>query len=202
MGSDKISSQGLKLQGSGNWKSKHQVRGSIEEVGEDPAAPGLGRRKHETRLFLTINPNKGGYSAADDAVVYQAMTRVVQNLAKDETLRKVITWGPVTLRNGLAYRQDTYEQHVESVSVSATVERGYVQRRPHAHLFVSFTHFSQIQISKTLLQRWCREEYNKTMSEKYKLKGSQSMYVHIKLLPQSDWSEVIQMYLKKGMLAQ
>jgi len=204
LGSTSINSQGFKYSGPGNWKSKHQVRGSIDSfpagTGEDPAAPGLGRRKHETKLFITLNPNKGGYGAGDDAAVYEGMTRVVKSLARDETLQKLIVFGPCIKYHGEKYQGDSYAAHVEEISVSAAVERGDRQLRSHAHLFISMVHYSQVQISKTLLQRHAREVYNEGMPDKYKLKGAHAFYCHIKLMPQSDWSEVMQMYLEKGVL--
>lgn len=196
---------GFKYSGAGNWKARNQIRGQIGDYGEDPDAPGMGRRKHETKLFITLNPNKGGKSAAPDAPVHKAIEYVVRELVKDSNLKRLIIWGPVAERNGAAYKADTYDDHIESVAVTAAVERGDVWQRPHAHLYITFTHYSQIQMSKPLLQRWATQQYNQYLSQmgntEHKLTSAQAMYTHIKLQPQSDWNDIIMMYLEKGMAA-
>ena len=213
-GSANARSTGFKYGGPGNWKARNQIRGRIEDFpagrGEDPDAPGMGRRKHETKLFITLNPNKGGVSkagksTAPDAPVHRAIEHVVRELVKDSNLKRMLIWGPVADRNGAAYKMDTYDDHIESVAVTAAVERGDVWQRPHAHLYITFTHYSQIQIGKPLLQRWATQQYNQFLEQiggtEHKLKTTQSMYTHIKLQPQSDWNDIIMMYLEKGMAA-
>lgn len=206
-GSSKVQSQGFKYGGSGNWKARNQIRGRVSDfpkgTGEDPDAPGLGRRKHESKLFVTLNPNKGGNIGSPDHTVHMAMEHVVREAVKDDNLKRLFIWGPIADRNGAAYKEDTYDDHIESIKITAAVEKGDVQQRSHAHLYLTITHYSQIQISKPLLQRWATAKYNEYLnkigSTTFLLKSSQSMYTHIKLQPQSDWNDIIMMYLEKGM---
>lgn len=215
LGSNYVPPRGFKFEGSGNWKAKSQQRGNITDfppgTGEDPAAPGLGRRRHESRLFVTINPNKGGGSKKkgtlllNDTVVFNAVKHLVTELGRDNNLRQLISFGPVQkVPGGQDYRTDTYDTHVESVEVAAAVERGDVMERPHCHIYLTMIHYSQIQIDKTLLKEWAWNTYNQYCDQaggsSYKLTSKQSVYTHIKLLPQSDWQDVMMAYMEKGML--
>ena len=197
--------------GQNQWKSRTQVRD--EAYGFDPAAPDKGRRKHETRVFVTINPNRGGLQrnprnkkaarqVYDDTNIHRAMEHVVTELSTDSGLKSVLVFGPVDN----SYDSDTYDSHVESVTVSACVEKGDKYFRSHGHLYITFVHYSQVQISKRLLMFKAKQWYNSFLdsvsaSESDKLSGGKKMYVHVKLMPQSDWADVIKMYLEKQLHA-
>lgn len=177
---------------------------------EDPKDPGQPRRKQESNFFLTINPNK---TPKDDSpehlpAAVTAMERMLQQISQDSVLATYIKFGPKVLGTPPAaqdYRLDRYADVVHSVDWKAAVESGDVLRRLHTHIWLTITHYSQVQINIQMLQHIAREEYNKALplgnAFDY-LRIKDMPYVHVKLLPQSDWTDVMRQYIHKGMTAE
>ena len=79
-----------------------------------------------------------------------------------------------------------------------------VVHRLHAHIWVTFTHYSQIQVNSNMLQWISRRLYNSKLPANLQKKDSgcsitRLPYVHVKLLPQSDWATIMRQYIHKAM---
>lgn len=219
MGNASISAAGAKLGGRDNWKGKNQDRditkGIDPTTSQDGGRTGLGRRKHETHLFCTLNPNKGSMRSTkqgmqDDKTVQQALNYVVTQLSRDENLSRVITFGPTgdgKPTYGDVYRaNDSYDTHIGNVTCSATIEKGGTYGRMHAHMVLVIDHWSQIQINSIKLSQVARKFYNDFLetslgTEHLRLPPGRRMYANVKLLPQTQWNKIILQYLEKGIAA-
>lgn len=194
---------------------------------EDPKDPGQPRRKQESNFFLTINPNK--VPLGDERINADlAMKECLQELAKDKYLAQYLKFGPKVVgkpRQSEDYRLDKYEDVIHSVDWKSGVEAGPTLNRLHAHVWVTITHYSQVQINVQALQYLSRELYNTSLKRSLlrtppgeqfftagneqrsagpaigRLEISDLPYVHVKLLPQSDWTDVMRQYIHKGMQA-
>ena len=149
----------------------------------------LGRRKQESNWFLTVNTNKRKFEHQDATAVHDALDVVFK-----KRLYQVLTFGPK--------QPDTYARDaqwpdlvVEKVSVSGGVERGPVTGALHAHMHLRIVHWSQMHINVPALQLAFKEEYNsRAMSL---IKGMALPSVKVELLQQSDFSQILAMYLAK-----
>lgn len=173
---------------------------------EDPKDPGQPRRKQESNFFITINPNK---EPDDDhlPIATQAMEKTLEFLSKDTNLATYIKFGPKVIDTppkAQDYRQDKYVDVVHSVEWKAAVETGDILRRLHTHIWLTVTHYSQVQINVQMLQHMSKEIYNSLLPPGQQfdyLRINQLPYVHVKLLPQSDWTNVMKQYIHKGMMS-
>ena len=196
---------------------------------EDPKDPGQPRRKQESNFFLTINPNKA--PLGDERInAIQAMTECLKELARDEYLAQYLKFGPKVVGKppqAQDYRLDKYEDVIHSVEWQAAgVEIGPTLKRMHSHVWLTISHYSQVQINIHALQYLTRELYNKSLKRSLlnrppgeqfftkhnttlsagpaiaRLEISDLPYVHVKLLSQTDWTDVMKQYIHKGMMAE
>ena len=190
---------------------------------EDPKDPGQPRRKQESNFFITINPNKE--PLGDERINADvAMEEMLKGLANDEYIAQYLKFGPKVQGNPKAsmdYRLDKYDDVIHSIDWKAGVETGGIMRRLHAHIWLTVTHYSQVQINVQVLQYLSRGLYNAALrgslldnpppptfhkglpagSARGRLVIEDLPYVHVKLLPQSDWTDVMRQYIHKGMEA-
>lgn len=148
----------------------------------------LPRRKQESNFFITINTNL----SANAVGVAKTLESVLTDIAAEQTLATYLTFGP----KHDEYTNDKYQDVVHSVSWSSNVEVGDVAKRVHAHIWLTVTHYSQIQIDVRSLMHTVKTTYAKH-SPGAPLR--RLPYVHVKLLPQSDWTSVMRQYIHKAM---
>jgi len=211
-GKPKISTQSIDFKAPHSAKSKQAWRypgGVIQRAPSqwigghkyvDPKDPDLPRRKQESNFFITINTNKSTQFEAAGATeigVRQA-EKMLKALAEERTMATYIKFGPKSAE----YLEDKYMDVIHSIDWKAAVEIGPQIKRIHAHIWLTITHYSQIQINVKMLMHRAREAYNddedNTMAGT-NLRITEMPYVHVKLLPQGDWTSVMRQYIHKGM---
>ena len=170
---------------------------------------GLARRKQESNFFITINSNKqidptdpkvpsGSFDMAT-----KAMEHMLEKLSQESVMSTYLKFGPKSEH----YINDKFVDVIHSISWNAAVERGDVKHRVHAHVWLTITHFSQIQINVQMLMYLARAHYNASVGSNsllwpgVKLQMDAMPWVHVKLLPQADWTSVMRQYIHKGMTA-
>ena len=112
-----------------------------------------------------------------------------------------------------SYIYDTYETHVESVTVDGGIEIGPVRHHPHFHILVTIKHWSYVQIDYFKMNAYLElmfkglDPLHRGWSDKFKLvcasgkafyTDNENPYVDIKLYPQDNWSDVIAAYVRKS----
>jgi len=160
----------------------------------DPKDPGYARRKQESNFFLTINTNKA--PVGDELELgTKHLQYMLDRLRDPAVLASYLKFGP----KDSSYIGDKYSDVVVSVDWNGAVETGDVLKRLHAHVWLKITHYSQIQIDVHKLTSVARRYYNDCLPVGSPLRVVKP-YVHVKLLPQSDWATVIMGYVQKGMV--
>lgn len=163
---------------------------------EDPKNPGQPRRKNESNFFITLNTNKS-VSGEEAELGVKHMQQMLATLADERVIARYIKFGPV----GQEYRNDKYVDVVKGVEWKAAVETGDMKNRLHAHIWLTVSHYSQVQINPQMLQFEAAKAFNKGLGIRSPLQITKKMYVHVKLLPQSDWTNIMKQYIHKGMQA-
>jgi hypothetical protein len=182
----------------GEWKSR--LWGGRKEIVTDDGTTlydhhldkdgkRMGRRKQESNWFLTVNTNKRKFEYQDASAVHDALDVVFK-----KRLYQVLTFGPK--------QPDTYSRDaqwpdavIEHVGVSGGVERGPITGALHAHMHLRVVHWSQLWINVPALQVAFKQEYN--MRASAKIKDTAMPSVKVELLQQSDFSQILAMYLAK-----
>ena len=153
----------------------------------------LPRRKQESNFFITINSNQAPKKAEDVDESLRAMDKMLHELAKESMLATYIKFGP----KHEDYRDDKFGDVLCGVEWKAATEMGPNQGRVHSHIWVTITHYSQIQINPQMLMYQSKRLYN---NNTLNFKMKRQPYVHVKLLPQSNWTDVMRQYIHKGMM--
>ena len=153
----------------------------------------LPRRKQESNFFITINSNQAPKKAEDVDESLRAMDKMLHELAKESMLATYIKFGP----KHEDYRDDKFGDVICGVDWKAATEMGPNQGRVHSHIWVTITHYSQIQINPQMLMYQSKRLYN---NNTLNFKMKRQPYVHVKLLPQSNWTDVMRQYIHKGMM--
>lgn len=162
----------------------------------DPKDTGSARRKQESNFFITINSNKAPSRENDEMLVgVKHMEQMLTKLSDEKVLATYLKFGP----KDKEYEEDLYSDVIHSVDWKAAVETGDVQRRLHAHIWLTITHYSQIQINVHMLMHYARLHFNAGLPLDSPLYINEMPYVHVKLLPQGDWTSVMRQYIHKGM---
>ena len=115
---------------------------------------------------------------------------------------------------GSSYLYDTYQTHIESVTVDAGVEIGPTYHHPHFHVLVTLNHFSYVQIDtmhmKAKLEQLFKGTRNDMSAEqraKFELvdgrglpfyTDNENAYTDIRVYPSDNWADVIAAYVRKG----
>jgi hypothetical protein len=162
---------------------------------EDPKDPGMPRRKQESNFFITINSNKAPDATEEIDLAVKQMEKMLEKLSDQKILCTYLKFGP----KDDSYQKDVYSEVIHSVDWKAAVETGDVMRRVHSHIWLTITHYSQIQINVQMLMHLARKYYNEGLPLGNQLRIDDLPYVHVKLLPQSDWTSVMRQYIHKGM---
>lgn len=163
----------------------------------DPKSPGEPRRKQESNFFITLNTNKSPDSPDEMTMCLNHLKDAVQHLAKDHVLAACLKFGPVDS----SYQLDRYGDVIVSAEWKSSIETGEVMNRVHAHIWLTIVHYSQIQINTQMLMQQAKAAYNKTPLDwgAYShLRMTRNPYVHVKLLPQSDWAQIMRNYVTKN----
>lgn len=171
----------------------------------------LPRRKQESNFFLTINPNLAPREGPDVARVTAAVQKMVDLLGTDAGVKAILKFGPKSPE----FQTDRFEDVILNIDWKPGVEIGGIQGRVHAHVWATITHISQVQIDVHKLQYLCRHMYNQayagrtvsfpaTFNRQKRGTGADRFlmtrlpYVHVKLLPQANWTEVMRQYIHKA----
>ena len=164
----------------------------------DPKDPGQPRRKQESNFFITINSNKSPEKGDEMHTAVKHMEQMLKKISTESVLATYIMFGP----KDKWYEEDKYGDVVHSVEWKSAVETGDTLKRLHAHIWLTITHYSQIQINVRMLMHQSRIAYNEGLPfSSQHLRITAMPYVHVKLLPQSDWTDVMKQYIHKGMTA-
>jgi len=155
------------------------------------------RRRHESNFFITINPNLGANTRSgegDRDTLYATLNSVLNDISSEAVIASYLKYGP----KHDVYKDDLYRDVVVSREWNAASETGPVKARVHAHIWLTLHHYSQVQINTKMLQYLVRERFNAfDYGSGRQLKGLP--YVHVKLLPQSNWTTVMKGYIHKAM---
>lgn len=166
----------------------------------DPKDPEMPRRKQESNFFITINSNKDASKLGPDLTqsAFSRMEKMLVRLSDERVLAQYLKFGPKSPE----YEADKYTDVINAVDWKAAVETGDAMHRVHAHIWLTISHYSQIQINVHMLMHLARSFYNEGLS----VRGGDKLlaigkrpYVHVKLLPQGDWTSVMRQYIHKGM---
>ncbi|AUD57243.1 hypothetical protein [Pleurochrysis sp. endemic virus 1a] len=161
----------------------------------DPKNTDKPRRKHESNFFITINTNKSPKTplVAEEGV--KRLEDTLQQLSDETNVALYLKFGP----KDAAYEEDKYSDVIHSLDWKAAVETGDVQKRLHAHIWLTISHYSQIQINVQMLMHLSRKIFNAGLQLGSPLRIVDMPYIHVKLLPQGDWTTVMRQYIHKGM---
>ena len=180
----------------------------------DPKDPSLPRRKQESNFFITINSNKSPDTPENAALLISQMEKMLKGLSDESVLSTYLKFGPSANHDGHVYQDDKYTDVVHSIDWKAAVETGDNLNRVHAHIWLTITHYSQIQINVQMLMYHSKRLFNHEFGDiRQQLRGhakgketslrmTKQPYVHVKLLPQSDWTDVMRQYIHKGMMGE
>ena len=158
-----------------------------------------GRRKIESNFFIVLNTNrslKAGGKISD--IGKAAVKSALDVLSTDANISTYIKFGPKSAH----YKDDKYEDVIESIDWNATVETGEKLDRLHAHIWMVVHHYSQVQIDMPSMQAKFKAEYNKNVKRSAfakELTINGNPFISVKLLPTSDWAVIIRQYMLKGM---
>lgn len=114
-------------------------------------------------------------------------------------------------KNGTnSYLYDTYQTHVESVSVDAGIEIGPTYHMPHFHILVTINHWSYVHIDtyrmKSILEQLFKGTHMVAGEDFALYDGdgklfygdNENAYVDIRLYPSDNWADVVAAYVRKG----
>ena len=157
----------------------------------------LPRRRHESNFFITINPNLGANTRdgeCDRDALYAALNHVLKHISAEEVIATYLKYGP----KHSEYMNDVYSDVIVQRDWIAAAETGPKKARVHAHIWLTLHHYSQAQIDTKMLAWTVQAVYNAHVGTNggRALKGLP--YVHIKLLPQPDWTDVMKGYIHKS----
>eukprot|EP00962_Isochrysis_galbana_P040280 scaffold14576_cov132-Isochrysis_galbana.AAC.4 len=109
-----------------------------------------------------------------------------------------------------SYLSDTYETHVEEVSVDAGCEIGPKRKHPHMHILLTVKHWSYMQLDtwhmSALFEAMFRGvgEWSDGRFKLWDASGlpfytdQENPYINIKLYPQDNWQDIIANYVRKS----
>jgi hypothetical protein len=112
--------------------------------------------------------------------------------------------------SGTSYVYDTYETHVEKVSVDAGCEIGPKRKHPHFHILLTVDHWSYVQLDTWHMSATFEQmfrgmgDYSDGRFKLYDASGlpfytdQEFPYIDIKLYPQDNWQDVIANYVRKS----
>lgn len=196
----------------GDWRYKDgivQRHSSITINGKDYTDPKelpqrLARRKIESNFFICLNTNR--MVEPSDVRLRELgeriMKKTLETLSKDQMIHTYLKYGPKDPH----FAEDRYEDVVASAEWNQGIEYGPNLNRLHCHIWLTLHHYSQIQIHMPQMQHVFKTIYNMEVekqatndSDRKALRMRARPYIQVKLLPCSEWSEVIKRYMQKAM---
>lgn len=158
---------------------------------------GLARRKIESNFFITLNTNRtvNNISPIDDAQAREACKTALNRLSQDDLICGYLKFGPKNAH----YEKDVYQDVIQKIEWQASVEVGENLQRLHCHIWMTVFHYSQVQVNMPVMQNMFKRLYNETAPAT--MKANKRPYISVKLLPTSDWAQIMKQYIHKGMLA-
>ena len=166
----------------------------------DDKNEGERRRKHESNFFITINTNKAMTGLGVEAdLAKRCVKETLDYIAETRNICGIIKFGPKSTH----YQDDRFDDVIESMEWNAAVETGEKRDRLHAHVWLTLHHYSQVQVNMPMLARMFKQQYNERVKGYglgKSLQISRQPYVNVKLLPTSDWAQVIHGYMRKAMV--
>lgn len=163
----------------------------------------LPRRKHESNFFITINTNRSvsGGAAAFRSVAELALKQTLLKLSQDHMIAQYLKFGP----KSDVYKNDRYVDVIERIEWQDGIETGDVMNRLHCHIWMTIHHYSQVQINSPVLGHMFKVLYNEELrtnpAAAQQVGVSARPYVNVKLLPQSDFTDIMKQYIHKGATA-
>lgn len=109
-----------------------------------------------------------------------------------------------------SYIYDTYETHVESVTVDGGVEIGPQRHLPHFHVLLTVNHYSLLALDYYKMSGIFEQLFkgtHDTQKDRFMLYDSnganfmtdnENAYVDVRLYPQDNWNTVIANYVRKS----
>ena len=144
--------------------------------------------------------------------------QVIQSASQKMAVAEFYGSGEIT-----SYLDDTYETHVESVTIDGGIEIGPIRKHPHFHILLSLKHWSYVQVDYFRMNavfelmfkgkdpfEWFRFGSTETPDvymQKYTLRDAsggffygdnESPWVDVTLYPQDNWQSVLAAYVRKG----
>tara|TARA_B100000073_G_scaffold347392_1_gene361566 strand:- start:3014 stop:3715 length:702 start_codon:yes stop_codon:yes gene_type:complete len=156
------------------------------------------RRRHESNFFITLNTNRAVHMFKDPnslALGQKACQETLKYLAKDQQICRFLKFGP----KHDEYKFDKYDDVIQSIDWKSAVEVGEKQNRLHCHIWLTVTHFSQVQVNMPMIGQLFKTHFNNQVGWNADLKMTRKCYVAVKLLPTSDWAMVFKQYIHKAM---
>lgn len=161
---------------------------------------GEARRKQESNFFITLNTNRTvsqGGAMCDYGK--EAMRKTLNDMAKDEVICSYLKFGP---KHPEHYGKDVYEDVIQKIEWNSAVEVGETLCRLHCHIWLTVHHYSQVQINMAMMQHTFKRIYNGHIGNSEfapQLVANKMPYIQVKLLPESNWAEVMKQYIHKAM---
>ncbi len=198
------------------------------------------RKLQQTRVFITYSLHRRIKSEETARLVMETMADAVRALfGNDEYMCELLLFGMRLVNTGKAdtisqyryepitgarkedtlfygdttgnsYLYDTYETHVNQVSVDAGCEIGPTYQMPHFHALVTIDHWSYVQVDtmrmKAMLEQMFKGTGRWSSDHSYVLldeggfpfyTDNENPYVDIRLFPSDNWAEVIAAYVRK-----
>jgi len=177
--------------GAGEPESQGQPTGSKE-------TKGMPRRKQESNFFITINPNRK-FPKQLEQMASQRFHRTLERLRNYDVFVRCLAFGPKDRHYANDNPKDVID--VNGVDVEYNVEIGEQMGRMHGHVIIYITHFSQIQIAVREMQEEFRTIFNEGLDESSPLYLTSMPYLHVRRLPQTNFSNIMLQYIRKGMSA-
>ena len=191
----------------GNIERGHHLPGRYRDHHEGQT--GMPRRKQESNFMVTINTNKApSPERAEEAE--RRLCFVMSNLSDPKFMPAYFIFGP---KHPEVYGNDRFEDVIANVNFKSDVETGPNAGRLHAHFLITVQHYSQIQMNVHMLAAETRRLFNgqargtlrglpfslAPLPLKDELYISKKPYVHVKLMAQDGFAEIIKNYIHKGM---
>jgi hypothetical protein len=198
------------------------------------------RKLTQSRLFLTYSLHRRVKSELEARAVLEKMADAVRVIfGNDEELCRLVVFG-MRLRDvgggdsvsskayiaidkprkestifygkpgSNSYVHDTYQTHVESVTVDAGMEIGPTYHHPHFHALVTINHWSYVQLDtfrmKAVLEQMFKGTH-RTHGKTFQLidgaglpfyTDNENPYIDIRVYPSDNWAEVVAAYVRKG----
>ena len=95
------------------------------------------------------------------------------------------------------YGADRAEDVIKSLDWDSAIEVGDEGEDALPH-WLTVVHYSQIQINVKMMQATFRRFYNEQFQLGDAMAISSMPYLQVKMLPQSDWTQVMRQYIKKA----